>query len=123
MRVHTGGNPLLDAGRNPLPGGDQFGTDFLAVREPLQANLSDAKSLDGDATPKRKEMDTLEIEQWPHVTGFKNLKTSLRREVITGSTRPRHATDWLVIHEAQAMQSYARVGRCRIHTRQRQDEF
>ena len=44
---------------------------------------------------KRKEMDKLKSEQWPDVTLFKNWKTSFPREVITGSSRPRQATDWL----------------------------
>ena len=37
-------------------------------KKPLQA---DGRYLDDDSTPKRKEMDKLEFEQWPYVTRFK----------------------------------------------------
>ena len=42
---------------------------------------------------KKKEVDNLELEQWAYVIRFKNWKTSLRREVTTGSTHARQVTD------------------------------
>ena len=57
--------------------------------KPLQANVSHLGSLEGDSTPKWKEADKLDFGQWPHVTRFRNWKTALRREVITGSAHSR----------------------------------
>ena len=56
-------------------------------------------------------MDKLQFEQWPHVTRFKNWMTSLQREVITDSTPPRPATDWLAeIDQATSRQVLDDVG-------------
>ena len=64
---------------------DQFGrSSCLKKKKPSQANVSDGRSLDGYSTRQRKDMDKLEFKQRPHVTRFKNCKTSLRREVATG---------------------------------------
>ena len=46
------------------------------------------------STPVSRTLD-LKFEQWPHVSRFKNRKTSFRREAITGSTHSRHVTDLL----------------------------
>ena len=37
-------------------------------------------------------MDKHEFQQWPHVTRFRIWKTE---EVMTGTTHPQQATDWL----------------------------
>ena len=74
-------------GTNPLPDDERFGRDFVFHKKSLQANLSDVRSLNLDSIPKRKAMDKLDCEQWPHVRRLKNWKTSFRREAITGSTR------------------------------------
>ena len=56
-------------------------------------------------------MDKLEFEQWPHMTRFKNWKTSFRREVITGTTHLRQATDWSAeFDQATSMQDLGDVG-------------
>ena len=53
------------------------------MQKPLQQGGS---SLDSDSTPRRKEMDKLELEQWPHVTRSESWKTSFRPDVITNFT-------------------------------------
>ena len=106
---------------DPLPYNDQFGRGFLLYKKASQSNLSDDRFLDSDSTPKRMEVNKPEFEQWPHVTRFKNWKTSFRREVITGSPRPRQPTDWLT--ELDLGKINARFGQRRICTRQHQDEF
>ena len=68
--------------------------DFLLNRKLLQANLTGSRSPDGDFTQKRQQMDKLELEQRPHATRFRTWKTSFRREVIAGSSHPRHALGW-----------------------------
>ena len=94
LRAHAKGNPLPNArGQNRLPDDDQFGRDFLPNKKPSQAHPSDGRPLDCNPTPNIKETDYFEFEQWPHVTRFRIRKTSLRRGVITGSSRPRQTTD------------------------------
>ena len=43
-------------------------TIFKLNETPSQTNLSDGRSLDSHPTPKEKEMDKLEFEQWRHST-------------------------------------------------------
>ena len=43
----------------------------------------------------KKKLNKLEFDARPQVTRFRNKKTSFWREVVTGSTHPRHVTDWL----------------------------
>ena len=70
--------------------------------------------------PHKKGNDKLEFEPWPHVTRFEIWKTSLRRDVITGSTQLRRVTDWLAeIDQAKSMQDFDDVS-C---IRRLQDEF
>ena len=108
----TAGEALcLTPGATPLREDEQFGWHFLFCKKPSRATHSDVGSKDGYSIPKRKEADKLEFEQWPHLTQFKNWKTAFRREVITGSTYPRQATEWLAkIEQVKSMQHLDDVG-------------
>ena len=91
-------------GETLLPEVEQLRREFFQSKKPSQANLSDGRSPDSDSTLKGKEMDMLEFEPWPHVTRFKNWKTSFRREVTVGFAHPRQATEWLAeIDHAESM--------------------
>ena len=115
-REETSETLRLSREANPLPEHGNVGGFFLFGKKPLRSNFSDGRSLDGDSTPKRKEMHKLKFEQWPHVTRFKNWKTSFRREVIKGSTHRGQASGWLAELDP-------RFGRRRICILQQPDEF
>ena len=70
---------------------DPFERNFLLPRR----NLTDIRSQDGEATPRRKDIVKLEFEPWPKIAQFKNWKAAFRREVITDVTHPRQVTEWL----------------------------
>ena len=71
--------------------------------------------------PKRKEADKLEFVHWPHRTRFGNWKTSFQPEVITRSTHPRQASEWLAeISQTKSMQD---LDDDRISIWQHQDEI
>ena len=97
-------------GCNPFPEHMRDMGCILFSKKPLQANLSDEDFW--MAIPHQKETH----KQWSHVTRFKNWKTSLRREVITGSTHPRQATEWLAnIDRAKSMQDVDEACRSFYH--------
>ena len=102
----------MRGGGNPLPDDDHLGGIAFRVRNHYgQTSQTGGPWIVSDSTPERKEMDSPEFEKWPNVTGCKNWKTSIRREVITGLTYPRQATDWLAqIDQAQAMHDLDDVG-------------
>ena len=67
---------------------------FLTPREPLCWKPS-ARIQRNDSKTKRNDADKLELEQWPHVTQFRNWK----------STDPRQATEWLAeVDQAKSLQ-------------------
>ena len=106
----------------PLPQDVQFGRDFFVSKKPLQANVSDGRSVDSDSTPqKKKEMDMFEFERWPHVTRFKKRMTSFRREVIAGSTHARQAIDEFFL-KPKAKLSYSSKNRERQSNPSRSSE-
>ena len=52
-RSHARGNSLTNVAGNPLSEDERFARDFCVNKKPLQPNLSGAKSLDGESTPKK----------------------------------------------------------------------
>ena len=88
-----------------------FGRHFSNHKRPLHASLSNNGSQDGESLPKKKEMDTFEFEQCPHVTRFKNPRTSVWRVEITGSPQLQQVTDWLSeIDQATSRQGFDEAG-------------
>ena len=53
----------------------------------------------------------MELQHWPLVKRFKTWKTSFRREVVSGSTCPQQATDWLSLVDQSKSMQYSEVGR------------
>ena len=56
--------------------------------------LSGTRLVTDESTSKRKEAETFWFEPWPQASKLTPWKVSFRKEVTTGSTRPRLVSDW-----------------------------
>ena len=99
---------MPDPRRDPLPETERLDSDFSHQKGALQADLPDARSLDG-VTQHQTE------RAWPNLISeqcdSKNWKTSFQREVITGSTLPQRAVAVLAkMDQTTSMQDLDDVG-------------